>query len=95
MPRSVAVVGSGCAGLAAAHALSQAGATVTVYEAASHVGGHAHTRTVEGVPVDVGFMVCNRVTYPNMARALVPSRRPACLPGPCRVSQPAFPAPDG
>ena len=65
---SVAVVGSGCAGLAAAHALSKAGLHVTVFEAASHVGGHAHTVQVEGTAVDVGFMVCNRVTYPNMVR---------------------------
>jgi phytoene dehydrogenase-like protein len=67
-PRTAAVVGSGCAGLAAAYALAAAGARVTVFEADDHVGGHAHTRAVEGVPVDVGFMVYNRVTYPNMAR---------------------------
>jgi glutamate synthase (NADPH/NADH) small chain len=37
--RSVAVVGSGPAGLAAADALNQAGVEVTVYEAARHAGG--------------------------------------------------------
>ncbi len=67
--RTAAVVGSGCAGLAAAHALCKLGWRVTVFEADEHVGGHAHTRSVEGTPVDVGFMVCNRVTYPNMVRA--------------------------
>jgi predicted NAD/FAD-binding protein len=67
-PRRVAVVGSGCSGLAAAYELSCRGVEVTVFESADHVGGHACTLQVEGVPVDVGFMVCNRVTYPNMVR---------------------------
>jgi len=67
MPTAV-VVGSGAAGLAAAHALAKDGYVVTVLEAAEHVGGHAHTMEVDGVPVDVGFMVFNRVTYPNMVR---------------------------
>jgi phytoene dehydrogenase-like protein len=86
-PRRVAVVGSGCAGLAAAHALSRAGVRVTLLEAAECVGGHADTRLVEGVPVDVGFMVFNRVTYPNMARVAracacgVPRAAVARLPG--------------
>lgn len=65
----VAVVGSGVAGLAAAHTLAKSGFRVTVLEADSHVGGHAHTMVVDGTPVDVGFMVFNGVTYPNMARA--------------------------
>ena len=73
-PRRVAVVGSGCSGLAAAYELSCRGAEVTVFESAGHVGGHACTLQVEGVPVDVGFMVCNRVTYPNMVRPLLPCR---------------------
>lgn len=64
----VAVVGSGVAGLAAAHKLAQSGFRVTLLEADSHVGGHAHTMAVDGVPVDVGFMVFNGVTYPNMVR---------------------------
>jgi cyclopropane-fatty-acyl-phospholipid synthase len=69
-PRTAAVVGSGCAGLAAADALASRGVRVTLFEAADRLGGHADTRQVEGVDVDVGFMVFNRVTYPNMARAL-------------------------
>ena len=67
-PRTAAVVGSGCAGLAAASALASRGVRVTLFEAAPRIGGHADTRQVEGVDVDVGFMVFNRVTYPNMAR---------------------------
>ena len=75
MAPHVCIIGSGCTGLAAAHVLCKAGVRVTVLEASSHVGGHAHTLEVEGVPVDVGFMVCNRVTYPNM----VSGRRRASL----------------
>ena len=66
--RTACVVGSGVAGLSAAHSLAEQGFKVTVLEAAAHVGGHAQTLEVDGVPVDVGFMVFNRVTYPNMVR---------------------------
>jgi predicted NAD/FAD-binding protein len=62
----VAVVGSGVAGLSAAHSFALKGCKVTLLEADSHVGGHADTMVVDGVPVDVGFMVFNSVTYPNM-----------------------------
>lgn len=74
--KTCAVVGSGCAGLACAHALAKAGVRVTLYESDAQFGGHARTMMVEGVPVDVGFMVCNRVTYPNMVRA--ERRRDGC-----------------
>ena len=74
--KTCAVVGSGCAGLACAHALAKAGVRVTLDESDAQFGGHARTMMVEGVPVDVGFMVCNRVTYPNMVRA--ERRRDGC-----------------
>lgn len=45
---------------------------LTLYEQGSHIGGHTHTVTVdeEGrpVPIDVGFIVYNEVTYPNLTR---------------------------
>ncbi|MEO7392795.1 MAG: FAD-dependent oxidoreductase [Ramlibacter sp.] len=67
----VAIVGSGIAGLAAAHAL-RGSATVTVFEADSHFGGHAHTvdLTLDGVThgVDTGFLVFNERTYPGLIR---------------------------
>ena len=67
----VAVVGSGIAGLAAAHAL-RSHARVTLYEAAAHFGGHAHTVdvTLDGVThgVDTGFLVFNDRTYPGLRR---------------------------
>ena len=64
--KRIAVVGSGCAGLAAAYALDKHGHDVWMYEKDEHVGGHAHTQMVGDVPVDTGFMVCNHVTYPTM-----------------------------
>ncbi|MCW5654947.1 FAD-dependent oxidoreductase [Hydrogenophaga sp.] len=70
----VAIVGSGIAGLAAAHTL-QGLADLTLYEAGDHFGGHAHTvdmslsdahgRAVQ-FPVDMGFLVLNERTYPNL-----------------------------
>jgi predicted NAD/FAD-binding protein len=69
--RRVAVIGSGIAGLGAARALSRED-KVTLYEAQPRLGGHAHTVDVrlEGVRhgVDIGFLVFNERTYPNLIR---------------------------
>jgi predicted NAD/FAD-binding protein len=69
--KRVAVVGSGIAGLAAAHALASS-ARVSLFEADDHFGGHAHTVdvTLEGVThgVDTGFLVFNHRTYPELVR---------------------------
>jgi predicted NAD/FAD-binding protein len=67
-PLRVAIVGSGCSGLAAAYALHRSGHDIKVFEKDAHVGGHAHTQYVGKVPVDTGFMVCNHVTYPTMLK---------------------------
>ena len=52
MTRKIAVVGSGIAGLSAAWSLAPE-SQVTLFEAGSHFGGHAHTVdvTLEGVEV--------------------------------------------
>jgi len=69
--RRVAVVGAGISGLGAAHALAPE-CRVTLFEAASHFGGHAHTVdvTLQGVRhgVDTGFLVFNHRTYPQLTR---------------------------
>ncbi|KAL5195677.1 Tuberculostearic acid methyltransferase UfaA1 [Glycine soja] len=62
----VAVVGSGISGLASAYLLAKGGVNVVLYEKEDSLGGHAKTVNVDGVDVDLGFMVFNRVTYPNM-----------------------------
>lgn len=62
----IAVVGSGIAGLSAAWLLARAH-EVTLYEGASRPGGHTHTVAVPGTgPVDMGFIVHNEATYPNL-----------------------------
>ena len=70
--RTVAVVGSGVAGLTAAWALHRE-CDVTLYEADDRLGGHAHTHDRVGpggdrVAVDSGFIVHNRRTYPTLLR---------------------------
>jgi uncharacterized protein len=66
---SVAIVGTGISGLSAAWLLSQRH-DVTVYERAERIGGHSNTilASVGGrsIPVDTGFIVFNRRTYPNL-----------------------------
>ena len=79
MTLKVAIVGSGIAGLAAAHAL-QGQARVTLFEAGSYFGGHTHTVDVTlptpagGAPVtcgvDTGFLVFNERTYPQLIALL-------------------------
>ncbi|MCR8943083.1 FAD-dependent oxidoreductase [Streptomyces sp. OUCMDZ-4982] len=70
--RRTAVVGSGVAGLTAAHVLHKAH-DVTLYEADDRVGGHAHTHELSASDgrvhrVDSGFIVHNRRTYPHLLR---------------------------
>lgn len=71
--KKIAVIGSGIAGLTAAHYLSSQ-YQVHLFEANDYIGGHTHTVdvTVEAVPcaVDTGFIVFNDRTYPNFMRLL-------------------------
>ena len=63
----VGVIGSGVSGLSAAWGLSSEH-DVTVLESSDRPGGHAWTVDVDGEPVDLGFMVFNTVTYPELCR---------------------------
>jgi uncharacterized protein len=70
--RSIAVIGSGVAGLTAAYALSGRD-RVTLYEADTRLGGHAHTRFVDRgdgtiIGLDSAFLVHNDRTYPTLCR---------------------------
>ncbi|WP_185982249.1 FAD-dependent oxidoreductase [Arthrobacter sp. KBS0703] len=69
--RRIAVVGSGVAGLTAAHILSRRD-HVTLFEADARPGGHAHTHDLPQasgtLAVDTGFIVHNNRTYPNLIR---------------------------
>lgn len=68
---TVAVVGSGVAGLTAAYLL-QRQFDVTLFEADDRLGGHAHTHdvlTATGTAgLDTGFLVHNARTYPHLLR---------------------------
>ena len=65
------MVGGGIAGLGTAWLLARAH-DVVLFEAARRVGGHARTIVARTggreLPVDTGFIVFNRVNYPNLAR---------------------------
>ena len=73
MRSKVAVIGSGVAGLTAAYILQRT-CDVTLIEADSRLGGHAHTHelidplTLEPVNVDSGFIVHNEANYPTLMR---------------------------
>jgi predicted NAD/FAD-binding protein len=70
--QTVAVVGSGVAGLTAAHLL-QRQFDVHLFEADDRLGGHAHTHEVamtngRVAGLDSAFLVHNDRTYPNLLR---------------------------
>ncbi len=73
MGSRVAVVGTGISGMVAARLLAREH-EVTVFEAASWIGGHTNTIDVvedgRTVPVDTGFIVYNERTYPNFVKLL-------------------------
>ena len=65
----IAVIGSGISGLSAAYFLSKHH-KVDLYEQNNHFGGHSYTYDIKEddkiVPVDLGFIVFNELTYPNL-----------------------------
>ena len=69
--KTVAVIGAGISGLAAAHFLSRRH-RVHLFEKEPRLGGHTHTVVVDTptgeVALDTGFLVHNDRTYPNLVR---------------------------
>ncbi|MBU3664611.1 MAG: FAD-dependent oxidoreductase [Chthoniobacterales bacterium] len=67
----LAVIGGGIAGLGAAWLLRKR-YDVALFEREKHIGGHSNTVEVQedgrALPVDTGFMVFNKVTYPHLVR---------------------------
>ncbi|KAF3766016.1 FAD/NAD(P)-binding domain-containing protein [Cryphonectria parasitica EP155] len=72
--KKVAIVGSGCAGIAALWALNRTHHDVYMYEAADRLGGHTNTVDWKNgkytTKVDTGFIVMNEATYPNFIKFL-------------------------
>jgi predicted NAD/FAD-binding protein len=79
---SLAIIGTGIAGLGCAHFLHRH-FDLTLFEQADYAGGHTNTVTIDEpgsatapgrtsptrkVPIDTGFMVFNQVTYPHLTR---------------------------
>ena len=69
----IAVVGSGISGLSAAYYLSKKH-SVDLFEKQDHFGGHSYTVNVpatkfnELISVDLGFIVFNKINYPNLVK---------------------------
>ena len=67
----IAVVGSGISGLSAAFYLSKK-YKVDLFEQDDHFGGHSYTYDIKKnnktIPVDLGFIVFNELTYPNLIK---------------------------
>lgn len=65
--KKVAIVGSGCTGIAAVWALKSTDHEVHLFEAKDRLGGHTNTVSFKHggktVNVDTGFIVMNSATY--------------------------------
>lgn len=68
----VAVIGSGISGLTAALIAHKNGHQVTLFEKESYFGGHSNTIDFndngKSFPIDTGFLVHNRLTYPDLVK---------------------------
>jgi len=73
----IAVVGSGISGLSAAYYLSKKH-QVDLFEREDHFGGHSHTIDIflkeKKVSVDIGFIVFNQKTYPNLINFFIENK---------------------
>src|SRR5438309_10220791 len=71
MMKTLAIIGTGIAGMACGHFLHPR-YELTLYERNPYAGGHTNTVEVDedgtSVPIDTGFMVYNEVTYPELTK---------------------------
>jgi len=71
MKPKLAIIGTGVSGMACGYFLHR-DFDIQLYEQNSHVGGHSLTAEAnengEDIPIDMGFMVFNKTTYPNLTR---------------------------
>jgi predicted NAD/FAD-binding protein len=69
--KSLAIIGSGIAGMASAYFLRDY-FNIQVLEKNDYIGGHTNTVSVKeseaDIFIDTGFMVYNEITYPNLTR---------------------------
>jgi len=67
----IAVIGSGISGLSAAYFMSKK-YKVDLFEQNNHIGGHSYTFDIKDkdktISVDLGFIVFNELTYPNLIK---------------------------
>ena len=67
----ICIVGTGIAGLSAAYFL-RSSFDCTIFEKESYAGGHTNTIDIEDsgklLPIDTGFIVFNKYTYPNLVK---------------------------
>ena len=71
MKPKLAIIGTGISGLACGHFL-QKDFDIHLYDQNEHIGGHSLTveakESTKQIPIDMGFMVFNKKTYPNLTR---------------------------
>ena len=71
MKRKIAIIGTGISGLACGYFLHDQ-FDIKLFDKNGYTGGHSLTATArEGdkqIPIDMGFMVFNKKTYPNLTR---------------------------
>jgi len=81
----IAIIGSGISGLVCGHLLYK-DFDLSIFEANDYIGGHTHTidvtRADGSYAVDTGFIVFNKVTYPNFCTLidqLGVASQPTCM----------------
>jgi predicted NAD/FAD-binding protein len=68
--KKIAIIGSGIAGLGFAYIAQKNNLDITLLEKNDYFGGHSNTIDLKindkTIPIDTGFLVHNKVTYPNL-----------------------------